>query len=50
MRLEFVLDLAAPDDRYARRICPWATRVVKVEAGYLCFESETDYLLWKHQR
>jgi hypothetical protein len=63
MRQEFVLDLSlsrsasrsvdrneTPDDRYARKVCPWATRVAKVDAGYMCFESETDYLLWKHQR
>ncbi len=29
--------------------CPWASKVVKVEGGYQCFESVTDYEVWRNQ-
>lgn len=29
---------------------PWATRIIKVEGGYLCFESEDDLLIWRNQQ
>jgi hypothetical protein len=50
MRQQFIEQGYAPDERYARKLCPWAARVIKVEGGYLCFESETDYLIWRHQQ
>ncbi len=34
----------------ALKRCPWAAYIVKVEDGYRCFESETDYLVWKNQK
>lgn len=34
----------------AHRLCPWAARVVKVEGGFLCFESVSDYAIWLNQR
>ena len=34
----------------ARRRCPWAAIVVKVEGGFLCFESFADYRVWRGQR
>ena len=33
----------------AKRRCPWAAVIVKVEGGYRCFESVTDYRIWKKQ-
>lgn len=30
--------------------CPWATKIIKVEGGYMAFESLTDYETWKNQR
>jgi len=29
---------------------PWAARIVKVEGGYLAFESIADYSVWKSQK
>lgn len=28
--------------------CPWATKIVKVIGGYLCFELVTDHYLWEN--
>jgi hypothetical protein len=33
----------------AAKVCPWAARIVKVEGGYMCFESVTDYETWQNQ-
>ena len=30
--------------------CPWAEVIVKVEGGYMCFESRQDYETWKRQK
>ena len=27
----------------AQEQCPWAEKIVKVDGGYLCFESASDY-------
>lgn len=29
---------------------PWASKIVKVEGGYLAFEDITDYETWKKQK
>jgi hypothetical protein len=29
---------------------PWACKVVKVEGGYMAFESWDDYNTWKNQK
>jgi hypothetical protein len=29
---------------------PWASKIVKVEGGYMGFESITDYDTWNNQR
>lgn len=34
----------------ALKECPWALKVAKVLAGYMCFESWTDYEVWKNQK
>lgn len=34
----------------AKKECPWAAKIVKVEGGYMCFESITDYNTWKNQK
>jgi hypothetical protein len=31
----------------ALNACPWAAKIVKVEYGYICFESVADYQTWK---
>lgn len=33
----------------AETLCPWACKIIKVCGGYLCFESITDYEIWKNQ-
>ena len=34
----------------AKRRCPWAAVIAKIEGGFRCFESVTDYHTWKKQR
>jgi hypothetical protein len=34
----------------AKRRCPWAAKVVKVEGGYVAFESADDWRIWKNQK
>ena len=34
----------------AARRNPWAEVIIKVDGGYLCFESDDDYRTWKNQR
>jgi len=29
---------------------PWAAKIVKVEGGYMAFESAEDYRIWKNQK
>lgn len=31
----------------AKRRCPWAAMIAKVEGGYRCFESSSDYTAWR---
>ena len=30
--------------------CPWASVVIRVTGGWLCFESYSDYMVWKNQK
>lgn len=30
--------------------CPWASRIMKVNGGFICFESITDYQIAKNQK
>ena len=34
----------------AAKECPWAAVIVKVDGGYMCFESADDYKTWKNQK
>ena len=34
----------------AQKICPWASKIIKTEGGFYCFESITDYKTWKDQK
>lgn len=34
----------------ARKIAPWAAKIVKVEGGYMAFESVAAYRTWKGQK
>lgn len=34
----------------ARKLAPWAAKVVKVDGGYRAFESLADYEIWKRQK
>ena len=40
----------AKSKKGALTLCPWACKVVKVEGGYMCFESIVDYKIWKNQK
>ena len=35
---------------FAKKQMPWACVIVKVEGGFLGFESATDYLIWRQQK
>jgi hypothetical protein len=47
MRQEFV---QCASRATAKRHCPWAAVVAKVDGGFLCFESRGDYATWRNQR
>jgi hypothetical protein len=47
MRKEFV---ECKSRKTAYKRCPWACAVVKVNGGYMCFESATDYDNFKGQK
>ena len=34
----------------AAKECPWASKIVKVCGGYMCFESVNDYNTWNNQK
>lgn len=36
--------------KQAETECPWASKIEKVEGGYMCFESISDYETWKNQK
>lgn len=46
MRQEFV----KTSSRYmALKACPWSSRITKVVGGFLCFECETEFKIFKGQ-
>lgn len=47
MRQKFI---QASKKSEAKKECPWACLVIKVDGGYMCFESPVDYELWKNQK
>jgi hypothetical protein len=47
MRREFLANVTRS---VAIRTCPWAAKIVKVDGGYMAFESLDDYQTWKNQR
>ena len=47
MRQEFV---KTKTRKKASDQCPWASKIVKVVDGYMCFESITDYDTWCNQK
>ena len=47
MRVKFV----QTKSRYqAKKACLWAIKTAKVCGGFICFESVTDYKIWKKQK
>lgn len=34
----------------AKQMAPWAAKIVKVDGGYMAFESISDYQTWKGQK
>lgn len=42
--------IEAKTAKEARKIAPWADKIVKVEGGYLAFESVSEYKIWKNQK
>lgn len=47
MRIEHINAKTAAQ---ARKLAPWAAKVVKVDGGYRAFESLADYGTWKRQK
>lgn len=46
MRTEFLqVNTAAK----ARQLAPWAAKIVKVDGGFMAFESVIDYQRWRAQ-
>ncbi len=47
MRTQFI-QTSSPKKALAE--CPWAAKLIKVEGGYRCFESVSDYETWRKQK
>lgn len=47
MRVKTV-EAFTPDE--AQNICPWASEIIEIEGGYLCFESIIDAEVWSNQK
>lgn len=47
MRTKFV---ACKTRKQASNECQWASKIVKVCEGYMCFESVADCNTWKNQK
>ena len=47
MRVEFI---RCKDRRTAKRQCPWAEYIVKVDHGFRCFESYDAEKQWFNQK
>jgi hypothetical protein len=43
-----LLSVTSPKD--AQKLAPWAAKIVKVDGGYMAFESMADYQAWKRQK
>jgi len=42
--------ITASSAKQARKLAPWAAKIVKVEGGYMAFESVSDYQTWRKQK
>lgn len=42
--------ITASSAKQARKLDPWAAKIVKVEGGYMAFESVSDYQTWRKQK
>ena len=40
----------AKTKKQAEKEMPWASKIVKVEGGYMGFENWDDYKIWKNQK
>ena len=47
MRTQFV---QTSSRKTAEAECPWAAKIVKVDGGYMAFESIADYQTWRRQK
>lgn len=34
----------------AHNECPWASIIIRVEYGFMCFDTQTDYEVWLVER
>ena len=50
MRTKTFTDWEASDVPAVFELAPWAQRVIKVEGGFMAFESREDYRIWKNQQ
>ena len=41
---------AVSSAKQARKLAPWAVKVVKVDGGYIAFASVGDYRTWSSQK
>jgi hypothetical protein len=50
-RLDMRIVFVVVKNRYqARKFAPWAAAIAKVDGGFTCFESVSDYKTWRNQR
>lgn len=48
MRAEFLAGCKSAQE--ARKLAPWASKVARVEGGYMAWESLSDYETWRKQK
>jgi len=34
----------------AEELCPWASEIIELDYGFMCFESVTDAEIWDNQK
>ena len=48
MRIEFLEGVKSI--KKAWRLAPWSEKIIRVDGGYMAFESVSDYHIWLRQR
>lgn len=50
MKKQMITEAEAKNRKQVDKLCPWASKIVKVDGGWMAFESWDDYRTWKNQK